>query len=211
MDYNKLLHKYLLYEAGDGADRKKEWNRKRITDDNLGKRAHFLDKKFKFTPENLEKFKQLNTLFSDGEKRIYKACCKLERQLLKMQKFDANYSTDYEIEIELLFYSDAIRARYEKGDSLDYIYRSSIFLSFNKDENVKRSGNSGDKTNWNGFDKSFGKYIKTNERFGLNNQTRTFKSLVECSCLAYEDILQISCIQWDISVNYQYYDDITLQ
>ena len=93
------------------------------------------------------------------------------------------------------------------GIYLDVILISPYLLNFSHRENM--SDDDDWQTNWKNFNRDFGNMSFWN-RFNFPYVTRSFYELTENSPLAFEDILQIDKIWWDIKIDYQYMEEFKL-
>lgn len=171
----------------------------------LAERRRFLNSRFKFTVEAIDKLSRLNDILKQKEDLIYENCRQLEEDYF-LHNTKKTPFTDYEIRIEMSFYSESIINRYKEFE-LDYIYTSQFILHYNQKENVK--DNKVPRTNWVYFNRDFG-HLESYNKFGFPMISRSFYELTERSILAYEDILQIDQIWWDIKFDYQYMEKIKL-
>ena len=173
----------------------------------LHERASYYNKQLKLNATHLKQLKKLNTKFWKTEKLIYQACLEIDKQI-QQNKHSKTGVDDYEIGIEILFYSKAIHERYP-DEELDYIYHPPYCLSYRKLDRYKPDVNER-QTNWMGFAKDYGDSEEFNP-LKVKNATRTFYELYRNSVLSIADILLIDMIWWDISVRYQYQDKIILK
>ncbi len=167
----------------------------------LSKRQTFYNNNFKYTAKKIEQLIQLNSIFKEKEKAVYQSCKSIENNILANNKKSKSPYTDYEINIELAFYSDKIQNKYRKYE-LDYIYKDRFILIFRKEEN--KSIDEPD-NNWIHFITPE-EYINPTINL-LNskiNLCRTFFCLLEYSYLSLEDILLIDNIWWDVNVSNQF-------
>ena len=195
MKDNPFLLKYLHGNTDPNFSLKDKLSLEKL----LKKRASKLNNNFEMTVDVIKKFTQLNNILFDTENQIFDACIKIESDILNEHKW--NYSiTDYEIDINIVFYSNEI-IEANKEIEIDYLWRSTSILSFVKPHMVEFGLS---KTNWINFQRDYGHCFSVWNKFNLDNFTRSFYELCNNSPLAYEDILKIDNIWWDIDVSYQF-------
>lgn len=204
MNKNNVFVDFLIENSGGNSDFKKERN-KRIK---LCERKHRLNKNFDFSPENIAKLKKLNDILITKEDLIFTECCRIERDIFKINAQQGTPFTDYEIDVFLSYFSSSIMKAYEvyDNDITNLILESNYALSFTKKENEDLGLA---KSNWLYFKTDFGSSLEFN-RFQFKDITRSFYELIENSPLAFEDIIQIDKIWWDIKVLYQYSEEFEL-
>ena len=69
-------------------------------DDYIGLRTVILDKMFTYSPDEIERMEQVNTLLTDLRRNMYRRTCALYRTLLA-HGVDESFDDDYEVEGEL--------------------------------------------------------------------------------------------------------------
>ncbi len=164
-------------------------NRKEYFD--LQKRKY--ERKTILTKSKIYKLNRLNKLLSNMELKLFKECQEIEKNILLKRK--SNFSIkDYEIDVEIQYYSDKIINRY-KNEDLDFVFEqrwSSIYH--------KNKLNDASKQNIYPF--------VFNGRELVENSCSTFRTLAD-SYLTIDEILSIDKIWWDIQVRYQYERNFT--
>ena len=69
-------------------------------DDYIGQRTVILDKMFTYSPDEIERMEQVNTLLTDLRRNMYRRTCALYRTLLA-HGVDESFDDDYEVEGKL--------------------------------------------------------------------------------------------------------------
>ena len=82
-------------------------------DDYIGQRTVILDKMFTYSPDEIERMEQVNTLLTDLRRNMYRRTCALYRTLLA-HGVDESFDDDYEVEGKL-----AVGVEYDSNEG-DY-------------------------------------------------------------------------------------------
>ena len=201
MEQSDIFLNHLLELSGELVDYKKQ----RKEQEALKNRSSELNEKFIFSDDAICKLNKLNTILREMEGIIYEKCCRLEADILKRNKTAFPF-TDYEIAINISFYSTSFDEKYKEYQTAE-IWSNKYGLDFRKKE-FRLNGSP--KTNWKNFDAKF--YIDNDiTNVYIKNMTRSFYELItNNSPLAFEDILQIDKIWWDIKIEYQYMEEFKL-
>jgi len=146
----------------------------------------------KLTSTDIENLEKLNIEFSLIEEKIYNLA-KLQNQIaLKKILEKENNITDYELEVNLSFFTDRDDDEIVSWDEqmkVHFLY--DIHHNLNDGENhiIPES------------------VIQSKELSFEKCCWLTYKLYIECE-LEWIDMLQITCIQFDINISYQYQMDI---